>query len=131
MLFILRGPSGSGKSTFANTLLIAGVVEQIFEADQFMTDEHGNYEHCRARLTFCHAECLRLTKAALALGDSVAVANTFTKKWEVEAYTQLNSNVTILTMEGRFQNVHGVPDDIVAHQRLRMERWWPSQGQAR
>lgn len=123
MLYLLRGPSGAGKSTFANTLLLAGVVDHVFEADQFMVDEYGNYAYDRDRLKFCHSECRRLTEEVLELGDNVAVANTFTKRWEVDAYFRLTPHVTVITLEGNFPNMHGVPDDVVAHQRMRMERW--------
>nr|WP_245223630.1 AAA family ATPase [Ruegeria sp. HKCCSP346] len=123
MLYLLRGPSGSGKTTFANTLLKAGIVDHVFEADDWMVDDTGNYKHDRSRLKYCHAECQRRTKQALERGENVAVANTLTKRWEVECYTQMTPNVTVITMEGRFPNVHDVPEDIVALQRVRMERW--------
>ena len=123
MLYILRGPSGSGKSKLANTLHLAGIVDHVFEADQFMVDDKGNYAYDRARLQYCHDECKRLTVEALSRGDNVAVANTFTKRWETAAYVELTPDVTVLTVEGNFPNIHGVPDDVVAHQRKRMERW--------
>lgn len=56
-------------------------------------------------------------------GDNVAVANTFIKRWETAAYVELTPDVTVLTVEGNFPNIHGVPDDVVAHQRKRMEQW--------
>lgn len=122
-LFLLRGPSGSGKSTFADTLLRAGIVDHVFEADQFMIDDKGNYAYDRDRLQYCHGECKRLSVEALSRGDNVAVANTFTKRWEVAAYFELTRDVTVVTVEGNFPNIHGVPDNVVAHQRNRMERW--------
>ena len=123
MLFLLRGPSGSGKTTFAKTLLNAGIVDHIFEADQFMVDRNGNDKHDRSRLQFCHGECERLTREALELGESVAVANTMTKRWEVDKYFGMTEDVTVFTMEGGFPNIHGVPETAVVHQRNRMERW--------
>ncbi len=93
MLFLLRGPSGSGKSEFANTLLLAGIVDHVFEADQFMIDANGVYLYNRERLNHCHAECHRLTEEVLKLNQNVAVANTFTKRWEVAAYFSLTPHV--------------------------------------
>lgn len=123
MLYLLRGPSGSGKSTFANRLLEAGLVSHVFEADQFMIDEHGNYKHNPNQLQYCHSECERLTREALERGENVAVANTMTKRWEVAQYFKMSKHVTVITMEGRFDNVHGAPVSVVNHQRNRMERW--------
>ncbi|WP_108836304.1 AAA family ATPase [Tateyamaria sp. Alg231-49] len=123
MLYLLRGPSGSGKTTLANTLLLAGVVDHVFEADQFMIDEDGTYKYDRSRLQYCHDQCERATREALAQGKNVAVANTMTKCWEVAKYYEMSDDVTIITLEGQFPNVHDVPSDIVEMQRKRLERW--------
>jgi predicted ABC-type ATPase len=82
-LFIIRGLPGSGKSTLAIVLAPMHSVA----ADDFMVDSQGNYLHDHTRLKECHAKCLaRAIEWMTNHIASVAVHNTFSKRWEMAPY---------------------------------------------
>jgi predicted kinase len=122
-LYIIRGASGSGKSTYAGTLVAA---DAVFEADQFFMRD-GRYEWDGTRLKDAHADCLLRTRAAMESGrhSAVAVANTFTKRWEMQPYIDLAEDmgweVVVYRTTSRYPNLHGVPDEAVQRMRDRME----------
>jgi hypothetical protein len=53
-------------------------------------------------------------------GKSVVVSNTFTRLWEMEAYMAMGHPYAVVQCTGDYDNVHGVPEDAIAHMR---ERW--------
>lgn len=122
-LFIIRGLPGSGKTTFAEKLKADGIVSDVVEADHFMTDQNGNYKFDAKMLERCHQECQMWTKYYLDLGRDVAVANTFTRKWEILPYIKMGYDYTIVEMTGNFPNVHGVPKNVIETMRKRWECW--------
>lgn len=101
----------------------AGLVDHVFEANQFMVDENGDFQYDPSLLKRCHNECERLTREALQCGKNVAVTNTMIKRWEVTKYIEMSDDVTVITLEGKFPNTRGTPDSIVRKQRNQMERW--------
>ena len=122
ILYLIRGVSGSGKDTFAKTLGCG-----VFSADQyFMVD--GEYKFVASLLPEAHANCLAGVKRAMYEGvDKIAVANTFTKEWEMkeyfyaaEAHDYMVFSVIVENRHGG-KNVHEVPDDTVENQRDRFE----------
>lgn len=122
-LYIVRGLPGSGKSTFAKKLLQEGKVQQHLEADEFMTDENGDYKFDPSILQKCHQQCQMWTKYYLDLGQSVVVANTFSRKWEILAYTRMGAEFEVVEMTGEYKNIHGVPDHIIKQMKSRWEAW--------
>lgn len=122
-LFIIRGLPGSGKTTFAEKLKSDGIVSDVVEADHFMTDQNGNYKFDAKMLERCHQECQMWTKYYLDLGRDVAVANTFTRKWEILPYIKMGYDYTIVEMTGSFPNVHGVPKNVIETMAKRWEKW--------
>lgn len=122
-LFIIRGLPGSGKTTFAEKLKADGIVSDVVEADHFMTDQNGNYKFDAKMLERCHQECQMWTKYYLDLGRDVAVANTFTRKWEILPYIKMGYDYTIVEMTGSFPNVHGVPKNVIETMAKRYEKW--------
>ena len=122
ILYLIRGVSGSGKSTFAETLDCP-----VYSADDyFMVD--GVYEFNPAGLTYAHAECEHKVMCAMeSMAPKVAVANTFTREWEMGMYYSLAEKygyiVFSLIVENRHggKNEHGVPDDKVQAMRNRFE----------
>jgi predicted kinase len=119
-LTIIRGAPGSGKSTLAAAMVSAGLADIHLEADMFFTAEDGSYSYDKSRIAEAHKWCLRQAADALIAGKRVIVSNTFTRAWEMAPYLALG-NPQIIRCEGRFANVHGVPDAKVAEMRDRME----------
>lgn len=119
-LYIIRGVSGAGKSTLAQAMLRSGMVRYHSEADQWMRDASGAYRYDRSKLSRAHELCLDAARRHLEYGP-VAVSNTFTRIWEMQPYLDLGYPFTVIRCEGRFQNVHGVPDETVARMRTRFE----------
>lgn len=115
-LLIVRGLPGSGKSTFAKS--IKGYSH--YEADQHFTDASGNYRFDRSKLREAHEDCQDRVKRALDHGDNVVVSNTFTQLWEIKPYTEMGHPYTIVTCEGNYGNIHGVPDEAVKRM---ADRW--------
>jgi len=122
-LFIIRGLPGSGKSTYAKALLANGMVSQHLEADEFMTDDQGNYKFDPSILQKCHQQCQMWVKYYLDKGENVAVANTFTRKWEIVPYTRMGYTFEVITMTGEYKNIHGVPDQVIKQMKHRWEKW--------
>ncbi len=118
-LHIIRGVPGSGKSTLAKTLGFP-----VVEADQFFTDEDGNYNYDPAKIPQAHDWCQERVEAHLARGQSVSVANVFTKIAHVEHYIGIGMRhkaaIHIHECNGNFKNIHGCPDEVVDAMR---EQW--------
>ena len=126
MLILIRGLPGAGKSTLALALYSAlPQPVELFEADQFMTDETGQYAFSVTRVPMAHAECQARTQHALANGSTVIVSNTFTRRWEYQWYLELaaehNVPVQVLDVHGPWQSVHDVPDATLQRMRARWE----------
>lgn len=129
-LFLFRGLPGSGKSTLANLLGLS-----VFEADNFFMKD-GVYQFNPSLLPQAHAECQRLARESLELGQSCIVSNTFTQRWEMEPYIQMaqatNTRLTVMSLfDGgctdevlAIRNTHGVPLEAIARMRARWEHDW-------
>lgn len=119
-LYLIRGLPGSGKSTFANK--IAGTV---YEADMFF-EKDGTYQYEKEKLAEAHAWCKDKVKYAMIAGiQTIAVANTFVKRWEMKDYLDLAEanyyQVTEVTMTGPVRkSIHKVPEE----QMKRMQGNW-------
>lgn len=120
-LYIIRGIPGSGKSTLAQDMKDKGLVEHVVEADQFMVDEQGNYKFEVDKIKRCHEECQSWVKYYLDEGYNVAVANTFTRVWEMTPYFKMGYPYTVITAKGEFQNIHNVPNKTVQQMKDRWE----------
>jgi len=126
-LYLLRGLPGSGKTTLARSL---GAV--YFEADMYFMEGNA-YKFNPAKLKDAHAWCVSHVEISMknsinSIGDcKIAVANTFTQEWEMQAYYDLakkyNFDVFTIIVENRHggENVHNVPDDKVEIMRNRFE----------
>lgn len=116
-LIFIRGLPGSGKSTLAKVFERAGYVH--CETDMYF-DHGGEYRFDASKLPEAHQWCYEWALSELADGEKVVVSNTFTRIWEMQKYLDLPYSRTVLTCEGNFGNVHGVPPDAI--QRMR-DRW--------
>ncbi len=109
-LVILRGLPGSGKTTLARALVDRHGF-RLFEADQHFETPAG-YRYDPARVADAHAATLRSALAALESGQSVVLANTHVRRWELAGPLGLAvlAGVTphIVECLGQWENVHGV-----------------------
>ena len=124
ILYLVRGVSGSGKSTFAETL---GTDCYVFSADDYwmVGDE---YKFDVDKLPLAHADCQKRVETEMQFGENrIAVANTFTREWEMEFYVALAKKygytVFSVIVENRHggTNSHDVPEDKVQEMRDRFE----------
>jgi predicted kinase len=126
-LYIIRGAPGSGKTTLGLHLKAGGLVRHVIAADDYMTGPDGEYLFQPERLKECHDRCKMDAAAMLKSGESVAVCNTCIRIWEMQPYVNMASMIGavlyVIRCEGRFQNVHGVPESKVRDMRDRFEEW--------
>jgi adenylate kinase family enzyme len=124
-LYLIRGVSGAGKSTFAQRLWEAGVVERVFEADDWFYAKDGVYQFNAAQLNIAHKTCQQNTRFCLNSGKSVAVSNTSTTAFEVMVYQQIaeecNAHFISVIVENRHNgvNIHNVPEDKIKQMKER------------
>ena len=130
-LYIVRGLPGSGKSTFAEALVGADFL--VCEADKyFMVD--GEYRFDGSKLKEAHESCRNLVETYMKdslVNDQwyreIAVSNTFTQEWEMQAYLDLAKKygymVFTVIVENRHGGVnqHGVPDEVLTKMKDRFE----------
>jgi predicted kinase len=122
-LFLIRGIPGSGKSTLAKL-----VCDHHIEADLYFIDQiTGDYKFDASKLKQAHEWCKYRTESWLSAGYDVAVSNTFTQEWEMEAYYELAEKygyrVHSIIVENRHNglNQHGVPEEKLEQMKQRFE----------
>lgn len=120
-LTLIRGLPGSGKSTLAKEMIKSGKADCHFEADMWVDYSKPFGER---GIPHAHQQCVRLTTVALKNKRRVVVSNTFSRLWEMQPYLDIakeaNCPVVITTATGSFENIHGVPDDVI---KVMQERW--------
>jgi hypothetical protein len=126
ILYLLRGLPGSGKSTLAK-LLSSGSGPTHYEADMYFM-QNGTYEFDGSKLRNAHEWCRDMVYMdMLKEVPVIAVSNTFTQEWEMEAYYNLAKEhgyrVFSLIVENRHdgKNSHGVPEDKLQAMKDRFE----------
>jgi len=121
-LFIVRGVSGAGKTTFAEA-----ICDIVVSADDYFMQPDGSCQFDPKLLPKAHAYCQDNVRKHLSEGRSVAVANTFTRQWEMQPYLNMAAQMGVMTfstiVENRHggQNAHGVPDEVVQGMKDRFE----------
>lgn len=132
-LILIRGVQGSGKSTLADMILRAhdygdelGLPEgwAHYEADMFFNGPDG-YVWDGAKIGEAHRWCQMKTNEAMKEGLRIIVSNTFIKREEMQTYLEMAKEhgyqVQEIICKGRFQNVHGVPEEKVEQKRRQFE----------
>ena len=132
-LYIIRGLPGVGKNTLAEELVHSTVV---YSADDWMTNDAGEYEFDPKKLAQVHAHCQAAVEWNIGMGNEVAVANTFACRWEMEPYLRMaeGSNHRLVVIDLFDQgldnhtlaerNTHGAPADSIKNMRKRWEHDW-------
>ncbi len=122
VLYLLRGVPGAGKSKLAETLGCP-----VFSADDFYVRD-GEYKFLPSFLGAAHSQCQNRVETSMECGvERIAVANTFTREWEMDAYYVMAEKhgytVFSVIVENRHngKNVHGVPDEKVEAMRSRFQ----------
>lgn len=120
-LHIVRGVPGSGKTTYCKKELHI----TPYEADDFFM-VGGKYEFKPEQLAQAHKYCQTNVEWAMKSDTQyIAVANTFTRAWEIKPYLDLAKvygyEVVIHTCTGNYQNVHGVPEEVINRMKERFE----------
>lgn len=123
-LLLIRGLPGSGKTTLAREYVQQGYAH--FEADMFF-EQDGKYCFDGKLISQAHDWCASETRKALADGKSVVVSNTFSRLWEMEKYIESAKfyavTLRVIEASGNFQNIHGVPVEVVEKMRNRWEKY--------
>ena len=130
-LYIVRGLPGSGKSTFAEALVGSDFL--VCEADKYFIVD-GEYKFDATKLREAHEWCKNRVETYMKdslVNDQfyreIAVSNTFTQEWEMEAYYKLAEKygymVFSVIVENRHGGVnqHGVSDVKLAQMKNRFE----------
>jgi adenylate kinase family enzyme len=130
-LYIVRGLPGSGKSTFAEALVGSDFL--VCEADKYFIVD-GEYKFDGTKLRQAHEWCKNRVETYMKdslVNDQfyreIAVSNTFTQEWEMEAYYKLAEQygymVFSIIVENRHGgiNQHGVPTDKLEQMKNRFE----------
>lgn len=125
-LILICGHSGSGKSTFADFLefMIDGCEVEICTADDYhMVD--GEYKFDVNKLGAAHKWCQERADSYMRHNTRIVIVNnTSTTQKERQVYIDMAEKhgyeVVQLFMGGSFDNVHGVPDEVVKKQKEKL-----------
>ncbi len=121
-LTLIRGLPGSGKSTLARSMGIPH-----YEADMYFIDNQGCYHFHPDKLEQAHHWCRQQTQQSLARGESVVVANTFARRWEIAPYAKLakrfGAQLDVIECHEQYPNIHGVSDKTIQSMKKRWQSW--------
>jgi hypothetical protein len=126
-LYIIRGLPGSGKSTLGESGLAVksysnpnhgGVKYYSYAADDWFTDQEGNYNFVPQELPQAHEDCrARVLGAMLDGAEYITVCNTFTQAWEAEPYVKLCKmhvyTPVVIECQNQFGNIHDCPQEKI------------------
>ena len=115
-LVLIRGLPGSGKTTIAKSM--AGY--KHFEADMYHIVD-GVYLFDFNSIKKAHQWCQENTFSELEKGNYVVVSNTFTELWEMQPYIDFGYDYSIIVAKGEFENIHGVPEEVLKKMTDRFE----------
>lgn len=116
-MYLIIGVPGSGKSTKAAEIQDSYNKKiKILEADMFFY-KNGIYKFDPSKLHAAHQWCQDECRLTMSLNIDVIISNTSLTPRERRVYIEMakefNYDIKVITMNGNFQNIHGVPDDKV------------------
>lgn len=123
ILVLIRGLPGSGKST-----LVKNEFKDFchYEADQYFTNEKGEYDYSPIKGGTAHAICQFRTFTSLLEGRDTVVSNTFVKVSMMLPYIHFaqDNNIpwTVIECTGTWKNIHNVPEEILTMMRDTWEK---------
>lgn len=95
------------------------------ESDMYFIDHKGQYVFNPEKLKDAHRWCQETARVNLFNRKHVIVSNTFTQKWEMQPYIEMDdacgAQVEIQIAQGNFENEHGVPSEAIEKMRARWE----------
>ena len=120
-LILIRGLPGSGKTTIAKTFGVP-----MFEADDWFTNSDGTYTFDPTQLQKALSNCGIRAFAHLDKGLDCVVANTFSMQWEAQPYIDYckkhGHTIKVIEAKGTYQNVHGVPNNVIEKMKQQLGR---------
>lgn len=132
VLTLVRGVSGSGKTAFADYIMWSrhwNSNGHVYSADDYF-EKDGMYGFDTTKLPEAHQYCQNNVEAVMSTKHrkpDIAVANTFTRDWELKPYQELAEKygymVFVVIVENRHggKNEHGVPDSEIKKMKDRFE----------
>jgi len=126
MLILVRGVPGSGKSTWARSQAYKpNDCAYVFDADTYFVRMDGVYDFNPKLLKNAHEWCYKRVIQEIMSGETVYVANTFTRIWEMQRYIdfakEFNIPFKVVRCTGHYDNIHGVPEAKVQQMLDRFE----------
>ena len=88
-------------------------------------ETNGDYQYDASRIRDAHIWCQNMTRQALTAGKRVVVSNTFTQLREMAPYLSMTQNAQVIEATGKWQNIHGVPAEMLERM---AHRWEPLPG---
>ncbi len=137
-IFLIRGLPGAGKTSLAEHIYggMASIADRIVAADDWFEAESGEYVFDPRFLHHAHEYSQRIAREALESGNNVVVHNTFSQRWEMQAYidmsVQLGARLVVIDLfDAGMDDVslarrceHGVSTKVINKMRSRWEHDW-------